>query len=493
MKPVKLYLSKSQFIRGLQCHKSLWLYKYKSELRTPPDEAQQAIFDTGTEVGLLAQKLFPDGKKITYEKGSFAEKIQRTKELIDEGAETIYEATFSHNGILAMVDILHKGNYDWEIYEVKSTTQVKDVHLSDLSIQYLVVSGYGIPISKASLVHINNQYVKSGNLNIQELFTNVNLTNQVEENQGFVSDRLCSMQEMMEGECPAIDIGYHCNTPYPCDFKEYCWSHIPEYSVFNISGLGTRKKFDLYSKGILNFNDIPEDYEFSPNQRVQIESEVVGKDTINKEGIKEFLECLKYPLYFLDFETIGSAIPFFNGTRPYQNIPFQYSLHFKKSEEADVKHYEFLAKEGVDEREELAKKLTLEIPKNACILTYNMGFEKRVLSDLAEQFTKYSQKLLLIRDNIQDLMFPFQKKYFYNSEMKGRYSLKYVLPALLPELSYKGMEISNGMEASNTFAKLHLVQDKKKVEQTRDDLLEYCKLDTYAMVKLLVKLRETVL
>ncbi len=487
---MKAYLSKSKFLRGLQCHKSLWLYNYKRGLRTSSDESQQAIFDTGTNVGLLARKLFPNGKEIIFKEGSFNKEIKDTKELINEGVKTIYEATFSHNNVLIMVDILHKGCSGWEAYEVKSSTEVKDIHISDLSIQYYVLSGCGLPISKASLIYINNQYVKKRELNINELFNTTELTNKVEESQGFVEDQLSQMNEMLKGKCPKIDIGNHCDAPYPCDFKDHCWSHIPEYSIFDIRGLYTSKKFELYSKGILALTDIPDDYDLSSSQRLQVASELTNKATINKKAIKEFLDTLYYPLYFLDFETFMSAVPIFESTRAYQQVPFQFSLHVLENENAELKHYEFLAKEGIDQREELIKSLTSLISDKTCIMVYNMTFEKRILRELSEQFPSYKNKLMSIHENILDLMTPFQKKYYYTKEMKGSYSLKFVLPALLPELSYEGLAISDGGDAMNTYATLHLLEDKEEVKKIRGDLLEYCKLDTLAMVELLEKLRD---
>lgn len=489
---MKAYLSKSQFIRGLQCHKSLWLLKYKAELITPPDEAQQAIFVTGTEVGQLAQKLFPDGKEIIYEERSHNEKIKQTKEFISKGIKTIYEATFSYNNVLVMVDILHKGRRGWEIYEVKSSTEAKDVHISDLSIQYYVLNGCRLPISKASLVYIDTEYVKKGELDVKKLFCITNLTKDIKENQKSINSQLRKIRTMLKGKCPDIDIGKHCSDPYDCDFLGHCWEHIPEYSIFDISGLKWVKRFELYNKGILKLKDIPEDYKLSANHRLQVEAELKNKTIINKKSIKDFLDSVYYPLYFLDFETFNPAIPLYDRTRPYQKIPFQFSLHCLESKKAKLKHYEFLAKEGIDLREEIAKRLARLIPVKACVIAYNMSFEKGVLSNLAKDFSKYSKKLLKIHDNIIDLMIPFQKKHYYTKKMKGSHSIKVVLPALLPKLTYKGMAISDGGEAMNIYATLHLLEDKKEVERIRKDLLEYCKLDTYATVKLLEKLNKVV-
>jgi|FLOH01.1.fsa_nt_gi hypothetical protein len=478
-------LSKSQFIRGLQCHKSLWLYKNQPELRTQADQSKQALYDSGTDVGVLAQGLFPGGEVIQFEGSTFDEKINKTKELINSGVDTIYEATFKFYNILVMVDILHKGSDGWQIYEVKASTGVKEVHENDVSLQYYVLTGSGLEVSSASLVHINNQYVRHGNLEINKLFTIADITETAMEKQGFIQEELEAIRSSIKGDCPKLDIGPHCSDPYGCDFTDHCWSHIPNYSIFNLSRLYTNKKFELYYKGILSFEDIPIDYPLSQSQRHQVEAELSGNEIINVEGINEFLDQISYPLYFLDFETYQQAIPQFNNLRPYEQIPFQYSLHYIESENGELKHSEFLGKEGADPRKELAQGLVDSIPNNACIVTYNASFEKRIIGELAEHFSEFATRLTGIRDNIIDLMVPFQNKHLYKKEMKGSYSIKYVLPALVPELSYKDLEISGGGQASETYAKLHLNEDKNKIDEIRENLLEYCKLDTLAMVKIL--------
>lgn len=485
-------LSKSQFIRGLQCHKSLWLYKNQSELRTQSDQSQQALYDSGTDVGVLAQGLFPGGKVIPFEGSTFDEKINKTKELINSGVDTIYEATFKFDNILVMVDIFHKGRDGWGIYEIKASTGVKEVHENDVSLQYYVLTGSGLEVSSVNLVHINNQYVRQGNLEINKLFTIADITETAMGKQDFVKEELEAIRSAIKYDCPKVDIGPHCSDPYGCDFTDHCWKHVPNYSIFNLSRLYTNKKFELYYKGILSFEDIPSDYPLSQSQRHQIEAELTGNEIINKEGINEFLSQIYYPLYFLDFETFQQAVPQFDMLRPYEQIPFQYSLHYIEAEGGELKHSEFLGKEGTDPRESLASSLVEEIPKDVCILTYNSSFEKRIIRELASKFPQYSNHLMNIHDNIIDLMIPFQNKHYYKQEMKGSYSIKYVLPALVPELNYKDLEISGGGQASETYAQLHLNECKDKIDRTRENLLEYCKLDTLAMVKILEILEEQV-
>jgi hypothetical protein len=441
-------------------------------------------------VGILARKLFPGGTALEYEGSSFEEKIARTKELIASGVDTIYEATFLYDNVLVMVDILHHGVRGWELYEVKSSTAVKDVHVSDVAVQYYVLKGSGLPVSKASLVHINNRYMRWGDLDIKGLFVAEELTSVAEEQQVSVKHDLMGLQAMINGECPVSDIGAHCSEPYECDFTAHCWAHVPKPSIFDIARLNSSKKFELYYKGVRSFKDIPDDFPLNPNQRMQVDAELSGKKFIDSAGIGEFLDTLSYPLYFLDFETFQSAVPLFDSTKPYEQIPFQYSLHAMDRECGEVRHYEFLAEVGADPREDLAKRLVADIPVDVCVLAYNRGFEKGVIKRLAEEFPAYASKLMNIHDNILDLMAPFRSKYYYAKEMQGSYSIKYVLPALIPGQGYDGMAICNGGEAMNAYATLHLVKDEAEVARSRKALLEYCKLDTLAMVMLLEKLRE---
>ncbi|UCH46178.1 MAG: DUF2779 domain-containing protein [Nitrospiraceae bacterium] len=484
----KLSLSKSQFMRGLQCRKSLWLYKYNPELGTPPDAMQQAIFDMGTEVGLYARQLFPGGTAIEFEGSTFAEKVRKTQELVQGGEHTIYEATIAHDDIIVMVDILHKGPKGWELYEVKSSSRLKDEHANDVSIQYYVLKGSGLTVSKAALVHMNNEYVRHGDIAIADLFAVEELTDEVQEREAFIGKELLTIRSMLQGPCPDIDIGAHCTSPYDCDFIDHCWKHIPENSVFDLRGKGI-DKFEYYTRDIIRFQDLHLDT-LNLKQRMQVEAELNDTETIDQKGIADFLDTLHYPQYFLDFETFMPAIPRFEGTRPYQNIPFQYSLHVLDHDGADLKHHEFLAEAGTDPRERIARDLSALIPDTACVITYNSSFEKGRIKELAEQFPRYAERLMQIHDSIVDLMVPFRQRLYYTREMKGSYSIKYVLPALVPDMSHQGLVISGGGDAMNVYSTLHLIEDVNEVGRIRQDLLSYCRMDTLGMVRILDKLRE---
>jgi len=367
------YLSKSLFIRGIQCHKSLYLHKYNPDLKDDISEEQEARFQTGIDVGIYAQGLFPNGVEIPYDGLSLSDQIDRTLKEIENGTETIYEAAFRYDNIFIKIDILHKSNEGWGIYEVKGSTGVKDYHIDDVAIQYYVLKGSGLPVSKAFLVHINNQYVRQGEIEVDKLFTVHNLIEDVIEKQESIENEIKKMREMLKGEEPDIDIGEHCTDPYGCDFEGHCWQHIQENSVFSLKGSGPNK-FELYRQGIVRLIDVPRDI-LPRNQRIQIEGTLEKKNITNKVAIKEFLDTLWYPLCFLDFETTYMVpIPLFDGTGPYQQVPFQYSLHYLENENAELKHYEYLAPTNIDPRKELIDKLLSEIPENACVLVYNKSF-----------------------------------------------------------------------------------------------------------------------
>ncbi|NCB42625.1 MAG: DUF2779 domain-containing protein [Clostridia bacterium] len=493
-------ISKSRYVNYRQCPKKLWLDVYHPEWA---DEMDQTVFKNGTMVGELAQDLFPNGALVVFDAENpknIENMVQQTKELMQGGASVIYEAAFSHSGLLAICDILVKvkgvAGDRYDIYEVKSSTELKDVYIEDVAFQQYVLNLCGIDVRDTYIVHINNQYERQEALDIGKLFTIEPVTEAAVALQSEVEQSLPGVFALLESEEEyQCNIGLHCTDPYLCQFKSYCWSHIPEISVFNISRLGTKKKFECYENGVVTFEDIiKNNVPLNASQKLQIEAELHGIETIRVSEIKKFLSLLSYPLYFLDFETFMLPIPPFNATRPYQQIPSQYSLHYISCENGPLCHKEFLAKEGSDPRPDLAKQLLEDIPLDACILAYNMSFEKGIIRDLAVQFPSLCSKLMNIHDNIVDLMDPFKNKAYYTKEMRGRYSIKSVLPALFPDdpaLSYEALGlIHDGGEAMNAYAGLLELPEEQRL-LVRQSLLAYCKLDTLAMVKIWEKLQHT--
>ncbi|WP_139452074.1 DUF2779 domain-containing protein [Campylobacter armoricus] len=488
-----MFFSKSRYTRGAQCVKSLWLNTYNKDVLNSSNKSTKT--DIGNKVGELACNLFPNGVKIEFEGSSFDEKCEQTRKLLENNQEVIYEATFCYDGILIMIDILQNTKDGLIVNEVKSSTSLKDVYIDDCALQYYVLSNLNYKIKQVNLIHLNNEYYRGDFLDINQLFKINDITKEVLLNQNQVKENLKYFEEILsKKEEPDIDIGTHCFDPYECDGYEYCWikqrNLCEKENVFNIPKF--KKSFEFYYQNTYNFEDLDDLSIFTKNQQIQIKASLNKEIYINKENIKKFLDTLTYPIYHLDFETFMQAIPEYKGIRPYMQIPFQYSLHIDYKDK--LEHKEFLSECGIDPRYEFAKNLINDIPKDVCVLSYNASFEKGVIRNLALAFPEFSEHLLNIEKNIKDLMIPFQNKDFYHYKMQGSYSIKKVLPALIPDMeqAYKNLNlIHNGSEAMKSFETMQNMDENKR-KALRQALLEYCKLDTLAMVKILKHLEELV-
>jgi len=476
-------LSKSLYLKGKQCHKALWLHKYKPEFKDELTERQKAIFATGHEVGELACDLFPSGVMVPFEGLTVQGQIGMTAQAMADGQETIYEASFEYDGIFVKVDILRKDGEAWDIYEVKSATSVKPVNDDDVALQLYVLSQAGIKVGKVYLVHLNKEYTRNGEIEVEKLFSMTDLTDIAQIKQGEVQVALAEFAEVMDGSLPEVKIGRHCSEPYDCAFKGHCWQDVPENSVIELAGKGINK-FDYYHRGIRILDDLPLD-KLNGSQRFQVEQYLKRGEHIDPEGLSKFLDTLWYPLVHLDFETFQSPVPLFNRTKSYQQVPFQYSIHIQMEQGGPIEHCEFLAVPGVDPRPELIAGLTRDIPRDACILTYYMSFEKGRLAELGRDFPDFAEVIDDMISRVRDLIVPFKKRYAYHWQQQGSNSIKDVLPAFIPDLSYEGLKIANGGMAMTAYHQMCSEGDPEKLAEIRQDLLEYCRLDTEAMVRLL--------
>ena len=484
-------LSKSSFLKGVQCEKQLYLYKYHYEWMDEISSSQQAVFKRGTDVGILAQGLFPSGVKGTEDPKKSEEAINRTHDLIEKGTNVIYEAAFEFNGILIISDIIVKDGKRWNIYEVKSSTSISETYLLDASIQYYVLKNSGLNIYDISIVYINNQYIRQGELDINLLFSIESVKELVLEQQSLVESESNRLKTVLrQKEIPNVPIGVQCFNPYQCSFYGTCWKDVPEYSVFDIANLKMEKKFELYNNGHVKFEDIPEEYKLNDKQRMQVDCHIDNKMVFDKKAVKEFLSGIKYPIYFMDFETFMPAVPMFDNSKPYQQIAFQYSLHYQENEDSRLEHYEFLADAEGDPRVPFITKLLEDTKGRGVILVFNQTFEITRLREIARDFPEFADEIEKRINRVADLMIPFQKRYYYTPEMKGSYSIKYVLPALVPEMSYDKLEIKEGGTASLAFESLYYEDDIFKREKIRENLLEYCKMDTRAMVEVFDNLKQ---
>lgn len=486
-------LSKSSFIKGIQCEKQLYLYKHFYKLRDPISEEQQAIFTRGTNVGKLAQDLFPGGVDLSPANPFQYEKAAKlTQEKIQSGVNIFYEPSFIYDELLVAVDILVKQKNKCYIYEVKSSTSVSDTYIMDAAVQYYVLRNSGLDIKDVSIIYMNNQYVRQGELDIHQLFTIDSVLDLVEELQDMIPERISTFKKLLKSKSiPDIKIGPHCNDPYPCSFLGYCWKDIPEYSVFNISGLKSDKKFELFNSGIVHIENIPDDFKLSDNQRLQVDVHKNKETVIDRAGLKEFMDSVDYPLYFMDFETFMPAVPLYDNSRPYQQIPFQYALYYQKNKKSELEFFEFLGRPEADARVPFVESLLNNTKRKGDIIVYNKSFEITRLKEIARDFPDYADDIEERIDRIKDLMLPFQKKYYYKPEMMGSYSIKNVLPALVPELSYDGMTVADGGMAMIAYESLLYETDPDKINAIRKNLLEYCRMDTYAMVRIWEELLRT--
>lgn len=488
-------ISKSKYCKAVQCPKIIWMDENMPD--KAEETASESVLKTGTEVGILARQYFGQHKLVKFSIIK-SEMCRDTHRLLQEGTPVIAEASFMYENCFCSVDILRVIDGRMQLIEVKSSTEIHDIYYDDMAYQYYVLKNCGLPIESVWNMHINNEYVRHGELNLQELFVLENCTEKVLEMQDEVKNRLeVALQYAQQAEEPDRELDIYCEKPYECAYRHYCHRHIVEPSVFSIHRLSTSKKYELYKQGIVTYEDIVRQKpKLSDKQYQQVYAAYENQPPkIDKEKIAEFLNTLKYPLYHLDFETYQQAVPQFDGVKPYMQIPFQYSLHVQRSMNGEPEHYEFLAKEGTDPRRALAEQLCQQIPMGVCALAYNMTFEKMIIESLAELFPDLAEHLMDIYENMHDLMIPFQQQSYYCQELQGSYSIKAVLPALCKgdaELDYHALDgIHNGSEAMAAFADLPN-HTQEEIAEVRKNLLAYCRLDTLAMVKVLEKLYEMI-
>lgn len=489
---IEVRLSKSQYIRGLQCHKSLWLYRHRKDLIPKTSASLQLIFDQGHRIGELAWKRFPGGRLIKEDHLHIPEALKSTRAAEDAGAPIIYEAAAIHDRVLVRPDILIRKGDGWDMVEVKGSTEVKDVYLEDVAIQKYVLDGAGFPVRRCFVMHVNNRYVRRGAIDPDRFFTLVDVTEEAAALQKEIPGRVAELHKVLDRQsAPDIPIGPHCSDPYPCEFMGHCWKHVPDYSVFDLVRIRHQKAAVLADRGILRVHDVPEDFPLSRSQALQVAVEKSGRPYINRPGIAKFLREPRYPLHFLDFETIFPAIPPYDGLKPYQQTPFQASIHVQGEKGGKTEHLEYLGDAKADPRRGLVAFLTESIGSEGSVVAYNAPFEGARLGELAEAYPRQAGRLLSIKNRLWDMAGPFRAGLYVHPKFQGSWSIKSVLPALVPAMTYEGMTIGNGEEAS--IAYLNLMEGKLSRADAKRMILalkEYCGQDTLAMVNLLAVLHE---
>ncbi len=481
-------------MRGLQCSKSLYLYNHYKQLRDPISANQQALFNRGHEVGSLAWQLFDGGVDARADnKFNYTQAFNKTQNLIKKGFSSLFEATFQEEGVLVMVDILHRKGDHWVAYEVKSSTKVTHNHVRDAALQCYVLQKAGIPLSDFLILHIDKRYRKQGPIDPEGLFQEKSIINEVLKKQDFIAEQIDHARSVLaKPTVPKIPIGEHCTNPYPCDFIGYCWRHVPNHSVFELGFLEKETKFELYKNGYETIEQIPADTDFSETVKIQVNSHKTQQPHVQKGKIIEFLSRLSYPLFFIDFEVIMPAIPIFDGTKPYEKIPFQYSLHFKETDSKQAEHYEFLAEPGNDPRYTFLTQFLADTEGTGSIIVFEDQLERRILNKLKALYPACEEEVNDRLERMIDLRHPFKNLHYYHPAMKGNFSLKAIYEALINTDGDQQSGIEHGGIASVIYEQLIEENDDVKMAEQKEQLLRYCESDTYALLKIFEALADLI-
>lgn len=485
-------LTKSDFLKYIQCSKYLWLNKHRKDLIPKEvDENLQKVFDNGYLVESYACNLFPEG--INAQVDDFNKSIANTKKLMVSKFTVIFQPTISANELFCRADIIkfNKESEGWDIYEVKSSTEVKDINIYDLAFQKICFEGMNYKVNKLYLVFVNNQYIRKGDIYPKKLLCIEDVTETVKLKEDEVKLKITEALDIIkQNDEPNIRILKQCEDPYGCTFIPYCWKNVPDNSIYSIAGgLSEDKLNKLLDDEILQIKDIPDGIITSVRGLRHYNVVKQNKVHIELENIKEELSQLQYPLYFIDYETNSPTIPLFDGYRPYQRMTFQYSLHIQQEPGGKLEHYAYLAEGWKDPSLELAKDLKNRVGKVGSFISWNMSFEKGCNSEMGERYPEYKSFFEDINNRMFDLMQIFKKGYYVHKDFCGSASIKKVLPVLVPELSYSDLTIHEGSTASNKWrVMIDPETSKKESKEIYNNLLEYCKLDTLAMVEILNRL-----
>ena len=491
-----MQISKSDYLLYLKHPAWLWLKKHDKSKLPPVDDNLQAMFDAGHEFEQYAEARFADGVKLGFDDyASYRTLPTRTAEAIERGEKALFQARFEHEDLTFIgdvIDIVDEGVVD--LHEIKSSTSAKPEHADDLAFQLIVLEGCGYEVRSISVIHVNNQYVRDGAIDPLGITAVTDVTDAVKAKRDETTAQAKAALDMINGpsgEQPDFSPALASRS----GFREWLdiYTHLfppAGSSIYDLGGLNAKLLAKMHKDGIEKLVDIPEDYGLSAKQALQVESAKSGQPIIHQDKIAEFLDTFSYPLYFLDYETMASLVPYFDGMRPYQQVPFQYSLHVIESPGAAPKHLEYLHAEYSNPAVPLAESLQQHIGKQGSIITWNMGFEvscNDALAELAPDHTKFLQQ---INERIVDLMTPFSKLWYVDAAFRGSASIKPVLPVLVPELSYQELEVQEGGAAQRIWMQTVLDgQNAENREHIFDNLRQYCQLDTLAMVKIHEKLQ----
>lgn len=483
-----MLLSKSDYLLYLKHPAWLWLKKHDKEKLPQIDDNTQAVFDAGNLFEGYAEKHFDNGVRLGFtDYASYLALPEQTLEALLGGVKTIFQARFLAGQITCICDVIDVvGDKTFDLYEIKSSTSAKPEHIIDLAFQVKVIEDAGFKVRNVSVIHVNNGYVRNGDIDPQQFSITTDVTEKVRKKAEYTAEKIdAALATMQQSEIPDLSPSLAGQGAFGEWLDIYkTLSDLPDDTIYDLCGLNASKVADFESKGITTLQEIPDDYKMSPKQVLQVNAAKLDQQLILNEPIRDFLNHLQYPLYFLDYETLGGIVPVFDGLKPYQQLPFQYSLHILDSPEADLRHEEYLHREATNPCEQISNALREHIGDQGTVLVWNESFEKKCNSLLAEIVPTQSGFLNQVNDRIVDLMIPFAKGWFVDKRFCGSASIKNVLPVIAPQLSYKALGIQEGASAQRLWMQ-SVIDGKDHIDQEVlfADLIEYCKLDTLAMVE----------
>jgi hypothetical protein len=488
-------LSKSRFGAGLQCHKRLYLDLYApKELAERWDPMTRALFETGKKVGLVARGRFRGGVAVNDDYRQHDEAVRETAAALKApDTPAIYEAAFTHDDVRVRVDILAAaGNGEWDLIEVKSSSGYREDYLPEIGIQLYVVEGAGVRVRRAGLLHVNSQYVFEGMpYDLERLFSLREVTTQARDALPGLMEKLTAMRlPLWRSEPPDIAVGPQCKRPYPCPYYGHCHTDGPDHPLEDLPRVGPKLLRALRDAEIDDIRDIPEDFDGLSDLHLRIRASVITGHVHSDPELRCALSALRPPIHFLDFETCNPALPRFVGTRPFQQVPFQWSDHVLHAD-GTLEHRGYLHAEDSDPRDPWIESLVRSLEDGGPMVVYS-GFEERLIRGLAEDLPEWRHDLLPLVESrkVVDLL-ELIRSHYYHPKFRGSFSIKDVLPALIHDLTYDDLEIQEGGQAAVAFVEMidpgTTAARKQNLEKA---LYLYCHRDTEAMVRLFQKLRE---
>jgi len=491
--PEKHLLSKTSFLKAVQCQKAFFLYKNHYNLKDPISAEKQSVFNRGHKVGALAQSLFPGGIDVSpTHVFKYSESVAKTKELIAAGQEIIYEAAFIFERTLVALDILVKRDNKWYAYEVKSSLKISQAYVMDASLQYYVIKNSLPELEDISLVTLNNEYVLGDSLDLKQLFKITSVKKDAEKNTDFIKHHIQqAIETHIKAALPDVKIGAQCFSPYECDFMGMCWKHIPKNNVFELAAIAKKQLQNWHEQGFTAIDQIPET-ELVGNIGKMIQSFKDNKEIIEKEKIVGFFKKITYPLAYLDMEFYTPAIPKYKGSKPFELNPFLFSWQIVKEENAETKEHFFFHEENTRPEIPFIENLIAHAEKVKSILVYDTGQENAALNKIVREYPQYKKQVEEIKKKFIDLSDVFMNLWYYHPQQKCSLSQKKIYQSIFGKDAYANLPINSGMLASYRYDDFLNETDIFKQEEIKTNLIEYCNTDTKVMLELIGFLRNKI-